>query len=454
MANEPIDAKSADASVAAVRGENTVQRGSGVVGISPGGSVPPPFDVGDGAAVLGSAGFQGTGVFGGATGPGVGVFGNCKDAPPDVGIGVVGQGASGTGVQGTGGKAGVSGFSAAGVGVHGQCSGSNSGVLGESDTGQGVLGRSRTNHAVQGESDAGRGVVGISKTFVGTTGQSTTSDGVFGESDTGIGVHGTSRTNHAVHGESAAGRGVIGISQTFIGVTGMSTTSDGVFGGSDTGPGVHGTSRTNHAVHGESAAGRGVVGISQTFVGVTGQSTSNDGVLGISTSGFGVHGKGGLLAGFFEGDVSVTGKITVQGDIVLTNADCAEDFDIFGPDPVEPGTVMVLGSEGSLSASHRAYDKRVAGVISGAGDYRPGIVLDQRETKNNRQPIALLGKVFCKVDAQFGAIEIGDLLTTSPTPGHAMKTSNPFEAFGAVIGKALKPLSSGQGLIPILITLQ
>ena len=128
-----------------------------------------------------------------------------------------------------------------------------------------------------------------------------------------------------------------------------------------------------------------------------------------------MHGKGGRLAGFFEGDVEVT------GDIRLTNADCAEDFDVSGADRVEPGTVMVLGTEGALAESHRAYDKRVAGVISGAGDYKPGIVLDKKQTSGNRQPVALMGKVFCKVDATFGAIEVGDLLTTSTTPGHAMK---------------------------------
>ena len=64
-----------------------------------------------------------------------------------------------------------------------------------------------------------------------------------------------------------------------------------------------------------------------------------------------------------------------------------------------------------------------------------------------------MGKVFCKVDAKFGAIEVGDLLTTSSTPGYAMKASDPFKAFGAVIGKALRPLTVGQGLIPILISL-
>jgi hypothetical protein len=68
--------------------------------------------------------------------------------------------------------------------------------------------------------------------------------------------------------------------------------------------------------------------------------------------------------------------------------------------------------------------------------------------------VALVGKVYCKVDAQYGPIEVGDLLTTSPTLGHAMKASDPLKAFGAVIGKALRPLLAGQGLIPILIALQ
>lgn len=69
-------------------------------------------------------------------------------------------------------------------------------------------------------------------------------------------------------------------------------------------------------------------------------------------------------------------------------------------------------------------------------------------------PVALLGKVYCKADAQLSPIEVGDLLTTSPTPGHAMKAENPLAAFGSVIGKALAPLKGGQGLIPILIALQ
>jgi hypothetical protein len=115
---------------------------------------------------------------------------------------------------------------------------------------------------------------------------------------------------------------------------------------------------------------------------------------------------------------------------------------------------MVLNDTGELVASAHAYDRRVAGVVSGAGAYKPGIVLDKRETGAVRQPIALLGKVFCKVDAQFGAIATGDLLTTSPTPGHAMATKDPIKAFGAVIGKAMSSLKQGTGMVLVLLLIR
>jgi hypothetical protein len=143
-----------------------------------------------------------------------------------------------------------------------------------------------------------------------------------------------------------------------------------------------------------------------------------------------------------------------RGDIILNNADCAEDFDILDSQNAEPGTVMVLESEGKLRQSTTEYDKKVAGVISGAGDCKPGIVLDKKPTMDNRKSVALLGKVYCKVDAELASIEVGDLLTTSYTAGHAMKAEDPSRAFGAVIGKSLRSLTEGKGLIPILIALQ
>jgi hypothetical protein len=153
--------------------------------------------------------------------------------------------------------------------------------------------------------------------------------------------------------------------------------------------------------------------------------------------------------------LEVDGDLKVTGDVILTGgADCAEDFDIANDDKVEPGTVMIMNSTGKLEEGHIAYDKRVAGVISGAGNFKPAITLDKQQTETNRQPIALLGKVYCKVDAEYAAIEVGDLLTTSSTLGYAMKALDPFKAFGSVIGKALGSLREGKGLIPILVTLQ
>jgi hypothetical protein len=93
-------------------------------------------------------------------------------------------------------------------------------------------------------------------------------------------------------------------------------------------------------------------------------------------------------------------------------------------------------------------------VISGAGGLNPGITLGKRPSSSKRLPLALAGKAFCMVDASYAPVEIGDLLTTSATPGYAMKVQDPSRAFGAVIGKALKPLLRGKGLVPVLVALQ
>jgi hypothetical protein len=216
----------------------------------------------------------------------------------------------------------------------------------------------------------------------------------------------------------------------------------GVRGVSVSGVGVWATSETNEAIHAETNA---------TIAAIAAYN------LNAAGSGFAIFGKKegeSGFAGFFDGNVWVSKKLSVGGDIVLANADCAEDFDIAELSNAEPGTVMVLDAEGALKPSDRPYDKRVAGVISGAGNYKPGLILDKQKSDKNRMPIALMGKVYCKVDASYGAIEVGDLLTTSPTSGHAMRANDPLQAFGAVIGKALRPLATGQDLIPILIALQ
>jgi hypothetical protein len=150
-----------------------------------------------------------------------------------------------------------------------------------------------------------------------------------------------------------------------------------------------------------------------------------------------------------------SGNLSLPGDIRLTvGADCAEEFEIAAGNLVDAGSVMIIDETGALKPAHQAYDKRVAGVISGAGPLKPGIILDRHDPRDGRLPLALVGKVYCKVDADYASLEVGDLLTTSVTPAHAMKAADPGKAFGTVIGKALGALKNGQGLIPILVALQ
>lgn len=298
------------------------------------------------------------------------------------------------------------------------------------ESGEGVKGRAERNGTgVEGSSEKGRGVSGYSN------GEG---DGVRGHSLLGHGVVGTAyesgggSSHFGVKGECPGAGG---------GVQGISKRGNGVYGATGDLGIAPGGAGNNSGVKGEHpGTGAGVTGASQRGYGVAAYSASG--------TAFYAESQSGGRAGMFKGDVEVT------GDIRLLNADCAEDFDIADDASIEPGTVMVLGDEGALEPSASAYDKRAAGVISGAGDFKPGLILDKRPTGRLRQPVALMGKVFCKADASYGAIEAGDLLTTSDTPGHAMKAGDPARTSGAVVGKALRALPEGQGLIPILVSLQ
>lgn len=394
----------------------------------------------------------GRGVFGERVGKGFGVVGLCT-----AGIAVSGlsQAPDLPAVQGFNGGGGI--------GVRGE--GDGGGVFGQSQSGMGVSGTSQSEVGVFGSSQSQK-QAGVS----GANGGG--GIGVRGAGDGG-GVFGTSTKSDGIHGESysAKNAGVYGWNLGGgMGVFGWSggggATNAGVFGqsgpGVDTLPdsgstkaGVYGKSSDSDGVHGQSysANSAGVSGVSVNGgMGVYGYSWNFDGVRGISHdkdhAGVSGSNESGGPAGHFEGNVEVT------GDITLINQDCAEDFNISSAHEIEPGTVMVIQEGDALEISQSPYDKRVAGVISGAGNLKPAVVLGKQSSQNKRMPLALLGKVYCKVDAGYSEVEVGDLLTTSPTPGHAMKAADPNRAFGAVIGKALQPLAEGRGLIPILIALQ
>ena len=112
---------------------------------------------------------------------------------------------------------------------------------------------------------------------------------------------------------------------------------------------------------------------------------------------------------------------------ITGGADFAENFDIAENDMLLPGTVVSINSDnsGQLRISDKAYDKTVAGIISGAGGIQPGMLMGQEGTiANGKYPVALTGRVYCLVDAHYGDIKPGDFLTTSPTLGHAMKVTD------------------------------
>jgi hypothetical protein len=303
-------------------------------------------------------------------------------------------------------------------------------VYGQTNSGSGVYGQTTTTTTL------GTGVLGCAK----SSGQ-----GVVGVSVSGIGVQATSITDQAINAYSAEAQA--GYFQT----------------GGDTDALVAQSSSKDHAAVSASGSGFGVWaysdigfgvwGHSDAAVGVHGESNgANPGVSAVSTNGPGLWAQGSP-AGYFDGDVQVT------GDLVLINSpaggDIAEDFDLEEePLNAEPGTVLVIGRGGKLSACAEPYDTRVAGVVSGAGDLRPAVVLQRLNGRRWRSPIALLGKVVCKVDAAFGSIEAGDLLTTSPTPGRAMKVTDRSQALGAVLGKALRAHDVGAGMVPILVSLR
>lgn len=146
---------------------------------------------------------------------------------------------------------------------------------------------------------------------------------------------------------------------------------------------------------------------------------------------------------------------TVRTLTILGGADFAEPFPIT-EESIDQGSVVVIDAKapGKLRRSTEAYDKRVAGVVSGANGVRPGITLRQEGLLDNGEMVALTGRVYVKASAANGPIEPGDLMTTSDLPGHAMKATDHQRRQGAILGKAMTSLEQGQGLVLVLVTLQ
>ncbi|KQC04845.1 MAG: hypothetical protein APR53_09420, partial [Methanoculleus sp. SDB] len=215
--------------------------------------------------------------------------------------------------------------------------------------------------------------------------------------------------------------------------------SPGVTARSEQARGVEGFTESMNewvpAIFGQNeGAGDGVYGVSQNRYGTVGISETNYTVYGDTKRTdhkYGVYTPDYMYAAKYDGG----------------GADIAEYAAVRGIP--EPGTVLVIGDDGILEPSTTACDTAVAGIVSTA----PGVSLGTKEEGNDGEAlVALAGRVPCKVDASYGAVKPGDLLTTSPTPGHAMKADNP--QIGTVLGKAMGSLDEGTGVLDVIVTLQ
>ena len=189
--------------------------------------------------------------------------------------------------------------------------------------------------------------------------------------------------------------------------------------------------------------------------------------------------RGGLIAG--HPSVAGPHNVTIFGNLTVTGAKVGYVVDIMrntGPTDLQPGAVvaMIAAAEAPLlgeipmpsaGAAAGAYNPAVVGVVdqrwtpadptapegsqASAGRYEPAAVIRPGEYMG----VVTLGAYKAvRVDATSAPIQLGDLLTSSPNAGYAMKASDKLDAVGAVIGKAMGELSSGTGTIPVMVTLK
>jgi hypothetical protein len=336
-------------------------------------------------------------------------------------------------VQNNGDGTGVYGKSTGQIGVYGETnSADHSGVFGTSSLGVGIRGFSNNNHGVVGKTEDSE------------------KSGVFGNSDYGNGVNGWSGalSGHGVHGhaQGTSGVGVYAYShygRAIDALTSLASTNEWV-------PAIYGRNE---------GAGDGVYGWSQSRHGIVGVGNSDNAAIWAKNNDTGpaLLAEGGTagLAADFKGNVKIRSHSTGATVMELGEGlDYAEGFDVLGVTMVRPGSVLVIDPDhpGRLTLSNTPYDTKVAGIVAGAKGLGSGVRLGAGQFDYD---VALAGRVYCNVDATFGKISPGDLLTTCPNPGYAMKAKDYDKARGAILGKAMEKMPQDQkGQILVLVTLQ
>lgn len=206
---------------------------------------------------------------------------------------------------------------------------------------------------------------------------------------------------------------------------------------------------------------------------------------------------GNRSAGLGVRRVSVWDRLEVNGTLIVTGGKSGyvvEQFVNNIEDTLEEGDVVVIGENQTslyyglnsnipipeVDIAQRTYDTRVCGIVcevhaalssESSEEARPGEAKNVQPREFTPEEFATLERTtvkpgqigtmvtlgafaHCKVDADIAPIQVGDLLTTSPTQGHAQKVLERSQAIGAILGKALGSLDKGTGKIPVLVMLQ
>lgn len=296
------------------------------------------------------------------------------------------------------------------------------------------------SHAIAAVSDAGASCVNVQY------------------SGPGVGLYATSSG-------SGAGRFNCGAVDGY----GIKATANAATGSDTVGGWFESSSSTGKAAY-AAASGNGGVGLHATASGEEGYAVyatatgaaahaiyaSNDSA--IPTIEAVNNGTGDIIKGRAGGNtvfrVTNSGTAVVQVLQITGGADLAERFEV--GEGAKPGMVVMIDADrpGKLCVARGAYNRCVAGVISGANDVQAGMVLSDLPGEKDTVPVALSGRVWVLCDADADAVQPGDLLTTSDVAGHAMKVRDHNRAQGAALGKAMSRLEKGRGLVLALINLQ
>jgi hypothetical protein len=258
------------------------------------------------------------------------------------------------------------------------------------------------------------------------------------------------------------------------------------------GTGLYGTTAGNGTGRGIDQVNAGVAGYAfgaggpdGGSVGLIGYSSNDNGAwiaTGALSNTYGLYvSQGGAL--LEPGASTISNTLYVDGPLVVTGPKTGYITDIVrntGSMDLHPGDVVTAQTAAGeapqvgdipvpgVGATQAAYDTGVIGVVdmrwipadpnAPAGTAARTGGYDAQATAihpGEYMGIVTLGVYKAvRVDAGSAPIHVGDLLTTSSTPGVAMKATDKLAAVGAVIGKAMDDLVAGTGTIPVMVTIK